>query len=122
MSLSCHLPCIEALAATPHIGGMPFLLAALVTIRVYDYAAVPPAQMAAARAAAGRIFEDAGISVSWLECRVPGAPERAACTEPLLSLRKVVNQPPQQRESGISFLLHKVLQQTALSPPHHRVQ
>ena len=62
---------------------MHLLLAALVTIRIYNYAAVPPAQLADARASADRIFQEAGIALSWVDCRVPGAAGGAACTEPL---------------------------------------
>jgi hypothetical protein len=63
---------------------VPLLLAAaLVTIRIYNYAAVPSADIQAARAAADRIFQDAGLSVQWVVCRVPNLPEGAACTEPL---------------------------------------
>ena len=49
------------------------LAAALVTIRIYNYAAVPPAELAAARADADRIFQEAGISLQWMNCRVPNA-------------------------------------------------
>ncbi len=60
-----------------------WLAAAIVTIRVYNYVAVAPAEMTAARATATRIFEPAGISLRWIECRVPGANGGALCTEPL---------------------------------------
>lgn len=72
---------------------MPILLAAaLVTIRIYNYAGVPPAELAAARASAERIFQEAGLSLQWRMCRVPNAAERAtsalnldndACTDVL---------------------------------------
>jgi hypothetical protein len=63
---------------------VPLLLAAaLVTIRIYNYAAVPPAEVDAARAAADRIFHSAGLTVQWVVCRVPNLPDGAACTEPL---------------------------------------
>jgi hypothetical protein len=57
---------------------VPILLAAaLVTIRIYNYAGVPPAELAAARAHADRIFQEAGLSLQWRICRVPSAAERA---------------------------------------------
>ena len=72
---------------------MPILLAAtLVTIRIYNYAGVPPAELAAARASAERILQEAGLSLQWRMCRVPSAAERAgsalnfnsdACTDVL---------------------------------------
>src|SRR5436189_6025336 len=63
---------------------VPLLLAAaLVTIRIYNYAVVPPAELGAAREAAGRILQDAGLAVKWEVCRVPNSAEGAACTEPL---------------------------------------
>ena len=71
---------------------------AAVAIRTYDYAAVSTEQLAAARLEAARIFERAGISLEWIECRVPGRMDGAACTEPLLvgrdlMLRLVDRQP-----------------------------
>jgi hypothetical protein len=59
------------------------LAAALVMIRIYNYAAVSPAELAAARADADRIFQEAGISLQWLNCRVPNSAEGDACTQPL---------------------------------------
>jgi hypothetical protein len=49
------------------------LAVAIVTIRIYNYAAVPSEQVAAARAAADGIFRESGISLQWIDCRVPGA-------------------------------------------------
>ena len=83
-SLSGHLQCIEALAAQAHIGTVQQLLAvAILTIRIYNYAAVPPEPLSAARATADRIFEDAGISLAWIDCRVPGSSVADPCTERL---------------------------------------
>jgi hypothetical protein len=63
---------------------VPLLLAAaLVTIRIYNYAAVPPAELASARANAEHIFQEAGLSLQWITCRVPNAVEGDACTVPL---------------------------------------
>lgn len=59
------------------------LAAAIVTIRIYNYAAVPADQLDAARATADRAFHDTGISLQWVDCRVPGAANGPACTEAL---------------------------------------
>src|SRR5438105_406005 len=49
-SLSSHLRSIEARGGRVHIGPVPLLLAAaVVTIRIYNYAAVPPDELAPAR-------------------------------------------------------------------------
>jgi hypothetical protein len=61
----------------------PFLAAAIVTIRICNYAAVPAEQIAAARAAADGIFQENGISLQWIDCRVPGAATGAGCAGPL---------------------------------------
>ena len=53
-------------------------------IRTYNYAAVEIEQMSEARSEAAHIFKGAGISLEWIECRVPGGSAGAACTEPLL--------------------------------------
>jgi hypothetical protein len=83
-SLSGHLRSIEAPGAQAQIERVPLVLAvALVTIRVYNYAAVSPAELAAARAAADQIFQDTGISLQWVSCRVPNSPEGDTCTESL---------------------------------------
>lgn len=47
------------------------LLAVTVVIRSYNYAQVPPNQLAAARATADGIFQSAGISLQWIDCEVP---------------------------------------------------
>jgi hypothetical protein len=57
---------------------------AAVAIRTYNYAAVANGQMSEARSEAAHIFKGAGISLEWIECRVPGSNAGAACTEPLL--------------------------------------
>jgi hypothetical protein len=63
---------------------VPLVLAtALITIRIYNYAAVPPEELSAAREATDRIFQHAGFALQWIECRVPGDPSGAACTEQL---------------------------------------
>jgi hypothetical protein len=59
------------------------LAAAMVIIRIYNYAALPAGQIDAASATADGIFHDAGISSRWIDCRVPGATSGAACAEAL---------------------------------------
>ncbi len=56
---------------------------ATVVVRTYDYANVSSDQLAAARAEAEQIFRSARIAVQWIDCRVPGRLDGAACTEPL---------------------------------------
>ena len=63
---------------------------AAVAIRTYNYATVPDGHLAAARLEATRIFERAGISLDWIDCRVPGGFGGAACTEPLLAGRDLM--------------------------------
>jgi hypothetical protein len=59
------------------------LAAALVTIRIYNYAAIEPDEMTTARAVTERIVQRAGLPVQWLSCRVPNSAEGEACTDPL---------------------------------------
>lgn len=61
-----------------------------VAIRTYNYAAVSAEQLAAARSEAAYIFKQAGMSLEWMECRVPGSVDGAACTEPLLGGRDLM--------------------------------
>ena len=63
---------------------------AAVAVRTYNYAALSTVQLAAARSETARIFERAGISLEWIECRVPGVLEGAACTEPLVAGRDLM--------------------------------
>src|SRR5207245_4268301 len=76
ISPSGHLPCIEARAPRAHSGSVPQLLAAaIVMIRIYNYAAAPPAEIDTARAVADGIFHETGISLQWMDCPVaPLAP------------------------------------------------
>ena len=62
----------------------------VVTVRTYNYAAIPAEQLAAARSEAERIFQRAGIAIGWIECQVPGSGAGASCTEPLLSGRDLM--------------------------------
>jgi hypothetical protein len=59
------------------------LLAAVVVIRSFNYAQVPPEELARARATANRTFEQAGISLKWIDCWVPETSAFERCTEPL---------------------------------------
>lgn len=63
---------------------------AAVAIRTYNYATVAHDQMSEARSEAAHIFKGAGISLEWIECRVPGSSAGAACTEPLLAGRDLM--------------------------------
>lgn len=69
-----------------------------VAVRTYNYAALAPPQLSESRAEAARIFHQAGISLEWLDCRVPGGADGAPCTEPLLVGRdlmlRLVDRPP----------------------------
>jgi hypothetical protein len=47
------------------------LLAAMVVIRTYNYAQVPPADLTHARQTVDRTFSRAGISLRWVDCWVP---------------------------------------------------
>jgi hypothetical protein len=71
------------------------LLAAIVVIRSYNYGQVPPDELARARATADHIFQQAGISLQWVDCWVPDRPSSivdrrsssvdrpASCVDPL---------------------------------------
>jgi hypothetical protein len=80
---------------------------ATVAIRTYNYAALSTLQLAAARSEAARIFDRAGISLEWIECRVPGVLEGAACTEPLLAGRdlmlRLMNRIPAQGDPIVAL-------------------
>lgn len=80
---------------------------ATVSVRTYNYAAVSAEQLAAARSETGHIFRNAGISLEWIECRVPGSVDGAACTEPLLARRdlmlRVVDRRPVQGERIVAL-------------------
>ena len=47
------------------------LLAAMIVIRSYNYAQVPADDLARARATVDRTFQQAGISLQWINCLVP---------------------------------------------------
>jgi hypothetical protein len=78
-----------------------------VTVRTFNYAQVPAEQLASARLNATIIFSRAGISLHWIDCRVPQSESGAACTEPLgergdLMLR-LVDSPPQTSERIVAL-------------------
>ncbi len=79
---------------------------AAVAVRTYNYAAVSAEQLASARAETAHIFQRAGISLEWIECRVPGS-EGALCTEPLLAGRdlmlRLVDRTPAQGERIVAL-------------------
>ena len=64
--------------------------AAAVAVRTYNYAAVPDLELAAAKSEAENIFDKAGISLEWIDCRVPGTNHGAACTEPVRTGRDLL--------------------------------
>ena len=59
---------------------------AAVAVRTYNYAVVGIEQMSEARSEAAHIFKGAGISLDWIECRVPsgGAVAEITMTNALL--------------------------------------
>jgi hypothetical protein len=80
---------------------------ATVAVRTFNYAAVPAGQLAAARLEAAHIFRSAGISIEWIDCRVPGGDGGATCTEPLLPGRdlmlRVVDRAPAHGERIVAL-------------------
>jgi hypothetical protein len=54
-----------------------------VAVRTFNYARLPAEQLGRARASVESIFRHAGISLHWIECRVPQSESGARCTEPL---------------------------------------
>src|SRR5690349_10183186 len=63
---------------------------AAVVIRTYNYAALPMTQLSESRAEAAHIFRQAGITLEWVECLVPGSVGGDSCTEPLLAGRDLM--------------------------------
>ena len=75
-----------------------------VAVRTFNYAQLPAEQLANARWNADVIFKSAGISLRWIDCRVPQSASGAPCTEPLgergdLMLR-LTDVPAAQSHSG----------------------
>jgi hypothetical protein len=75
-----------------------------VTIRTYNYAQVSPERLANARLTTDVIFRRAGISLQWVECRVPQSDAGAPCLEPLAQGRdlilRLMNQAPADVAAG----------------------
>ena len=69
-------------AGVPSIGAEP-ASRPTVTVRTYNYAQIPDDSLGDARTSVDAIFEPAGISVRWLDCRVPQNAAGASCIEPL---------------------------------------
>jgi hypothetical protein len=61
-----------------------------VAVRTFNYADVPHGELAAAKSEAAHIFHNAGISIEWIDCWVPGANGGALCTEPLITGRDLM--------------------------------
>jgi hypothetical protein len=80
---------------------------AAVVVRTYNYAAVSSAHLDAAKSEAARIFERAGITLAWVECRVPGGTDGASCTGPMLAGRdlmlRLVDRAPAEGERIVAL-------------------
>lgn len=63
---------------------------ATVAVRTYNYAGVSSEPLASAKSEVEHIFRRAGISLAWVDCRVPGGKDGPACTEPLLAGRDLM--------------------------------
>ncbi len=61
-----------------------------VAVRTFNYAVAPDRELAAAKSEAAHIFQNAGISIQWIDCWVPGAKGGAPCTEPLITGRDLM--------------------------------
>jgi hypothetical protein len=62
----------------------------IVTVRTYNYAQVSDEDLARAKDAAAHIFAQAGISLEWMVCRVPGNAAGGSCTEPFADGRDLM--------------------------------
>lgn len=65
-------PLVSALAAPS--ASKPGSESATVTVAIYDYAEVPPSELASAQGEAARIFHETGVGLKWLHYPV-GSPE-----------------------------------------------
>jgi hypothetical protein len=78
-----------------------------VVVRTYNYAALPAATLTAAKVTAQNIFRRAGISVVWIDCRVPADAGGATCTEPLTAGRelmlRLVDHAPDDRDRIVTL-------------------
>ncbi len=59
------------------------LAAAVITVRIYNYAAVPGAELASAEAAAAVIFQGTAISIAWRVCALVPNQHGTECGGPL---------------------------------------
>jgi hypothetical protein len=57
--------------------------AAIIVVRIYNYAGVPAEELASAQATTAAIFQSTAIAVEWNSCRVPGSDEGMPCEGPL---------------------------------------
>jgi hypothetical protein len=80
LGLTAACACVTEAAAGP---------SEAVAVKIYNYAAVPAAELASARSEVEGIFRRAGIAVEWTDCRVSGI-GGAACTYPLLAGRDLM--------------------------------
>jgi hypothetical protein len=64
-----------------------------ITVRVYDYAGVPPVVAKRARKECSRIFREAGIATEWAPCTIPGqaVPTHPRCRMQALATDVLVN-------------------------------
>jgi len=69
-----------------------------ITVRVYNYAAVPEQRMARAQQHAAAVFAKADLQPRWVDCRLSGAEpiKDAACEEPLRPTDVVLRILPQK--------------------------
>jgi hypothetical protein len=69
-------------AGTSHLAAAASLDADVV-VRIYNYAGVRQDQLAISQATADRIFQNAGISLRWMKCRVRSSDNASACVDAL---------------------------------------
>jgi hypothetical protein len=85
-----------------------FLVAAMVMIRTYNYMPVPADDIARARATVDRTFQEAGISLQWVDCAVASSSvDRPECAQPV--------------REGRDFVLRLVSSPVASNHPSSRI-
>jgi hypothetical protein len=89
MNATLRFMLLVVVAEVPAVHAAPRSDAA-VMIRTYNYAVVPAEHFDAAKLEADDIFKTAGVSLRWIECRVPGNMSGAQCTEPLVPRRDLM--------------------------------
>ena len=87
----------------------PAELGSEITVRVYNYAAVPEQRMARAQRHAATVFAKVGLEPTWLDCRLSSAVpiKDAACEERLRPTDVVLRILPQ-----------KMAARLGVKPPH----